>query len=108
MGASGLAPEEALRFLAAWQRGERPASPRAEVTAEDMLRLASEDLKAYYGEAASAQPGRVAGDALADWFWQETALAGLLHDLREVCLAEGAGPVFDVGDFMLVPEAYRR
>ena len=108
VGASGLTPEEALRFLEAWRRGERPESPRSEVTAGDMLRLASEDLKAYYGEAATAQPGRVAGDVLSDWFWHETVLADLLQDLRRVCLAEGEGPIFDVGDFMLVPEAYQR
>ena len=55
MGASGLEPAEAARFLAGWLRGEADRANGMDLP--DALRLASEDLKAYYLEAVTARPG---------------------------------------------------
>ncbi len=54
------------------------------------LKEALEDLKAFYGEAATARPGASSED-MADWLWQETALGRLMFRLAEtleVCTDE--------------------
>jgi hypothetical protein len=87
-GAAGLTIEDVAGFLIGWAEGAAPASPRVDLSPARMLKLAAEELKAFYMEAATAQPGsRPGGQALADWFWGETSAARLLLKLREVCLA---------------------
>jgi len=50
------------------------------------LRTAVEDLKAYYLEAVSIQPGQpVDSRSLADWFWGQTAAAQVIQKIREIC-----------------------
>jgi hypothetical protein len=39
----------------------------------ETLKLASEDVRAYYYEAAAAKPGDPNADAIQNWFWHETA-----------------------------------
>ena len=50
-----------------------------------MLVFACDDLRAYYLEAASAQPDQAAGVEIVDWFWDETAAARVLWALRSLC-----------------------
>jgi hypothetical protein len=107
MGVSELGIEEAARFLAAYARGETPDSPVEGLSAPDLLRLASEDLKAYYAESAAAQPGR-AGDEpgsedIANWFWGETQGGNLLLTLSETCKASDDQMLGIVGAFLIVP-----
>jgi hypothetical protein len=68
VGLSGLSIPEAGRFIAAWLRGETPASPNSEMSAPLTLRFAVDDLKAYYVEAALAGPAKPSSRQLADWF----------------------------------------
>lgn len=107
MGASTMAPDAMARFIVHWTEGRTRESPLDGVPAADALRLASEDLKAFYFEAATARPSADAGTALADWFWRETSAGALIRALRPVCLADEDAAIRDVGDFMLVPEPYR-
>lgn len=107
MGASTMEPGQMARFLGRWVDGTTRESPLPGIAAADALRLASEDLKAFYFEAATARPGPDGGDALTDWFWRDTAAGALIRDLRPVCLADESQEIRDVGDFMLVPEGYR-
>ena len=53
-----------------------------------MLKLAAEDLKAFYFEAVAGQPQPMTGRAAADWFWGETSAAKLFVALRERCIAD--------------------
>ena len=53
-----------------------------------MLKLAAEDLKAFYFEAVAGQPHPMTGQAAADWFWGETSAATLFVALRERCIAD--------------------
>ena len=66
--------------------------------------MASEDLKAYYTEAITAQPGRATDAAsLADWFWGETAAAKVLNEVRKRCL-ENTDPAYQrLGASLMVP-----
>ena len=103
VGASGLEPEAAARLLGRWLAGERPPSTPA-MAAADALRLAAEDLKSYYFEAAG--DGDLPKAQLADWYWTRTHAGGLVRALRLACLKDGERAVRHVGDFMLVPEGY--
>ncbi len=48
-----------------------------------MLKFACEDLKAFYSEAMSAQPGMSTSLSLENWLWNETVLGKLLCKFRE-------------------------
>jgi hypothetical protein len=106
-GVSGLTIEDAVRFLHAFFDG-LPENPMANVDLGEALRLAAEDIRSWYQEAATARPGAATSRDLADWFWDETAAGALLRALRPVC-AESADPgVRAVGKTQLVPRAHRR
>jgi hypothetical protein len=105
--ASRVDVEDAARFLAAWARGENPNSPVEDFSVVDMLRLSSEDLKAYYAEAATAQPAHNGQDAtsweISDWFWGETQGGNLLLKLAEVCKQSDDRLIKITGSGLIVP-----
>jgi len=104
---SRVTTEDAARFLAAWARGETPDSPVEGFSTVDMLRLASEDLKAYYAEAATAQPAHNGRDAtsvqISDWFWGETQGGNLLLKLASVCKQSDDRLIKIIGSALIVP-----
>ncbi len=102
VGTLGLKPEDAARFIGRFTQDMTILSPLEGVEIADALRLASEDLKAYYCEAATAQPGKGSADRVLQWFWLETQGAALIKNLRKTCKTSQVPAIFDVGDFMLV------
>jgi hypothetical protein len=69
------------------------------------LKLAVEDLKAYYFESVTAQPGQPTDSAsLSDWFWSQTMAAKAINAARETCLASGKKELKIFGDLLLVPK----
>ena len=104
MGISGLTPEKIADFLAAFVQGDRETNPQAGVPLATALRMAVEDLKAYYLEAMTAQPGQSTNSStLANWFWSQTMAAKTINAIREICL-EMSGDEFQIlGKFLLVP-----
>jgi len=84
VGLSGLSIAEAGHYIAAWLRGENPASPSIEMSAPLTLRFAVDDLKAYCLEAALTGPARPSSKQLADWLWNETAAGAAIFALRRV------------------------
>ena len=75
VGLTGAAPDAIAAWLAALLDGGTPAALRDGTAAGDNLKLAVEDLKAYYHEAAMAQPGAADAAAVARWFWDQTSAA---------------------------------
>ena len=70
------------------------------------LRYASEDLRNWYIEAASARPGGAASARqLADWFWGETSAGALILALHPACLASDNPQLKRVAAGALVPRA---
>lgn len=59
-----------------------PAPLHAELNPGENLKLSCEDLKAYYFESATAQPGGLDANALQEWFWGGTAAGKLFVKLR--------------------------
>ncbi len=104
VGVSGLDPDAAADFVAAFLDEGVPDSPRGDMPPALLLKLAAEDVKAYYFEAVTAQPGGAAeSDALAEWFWGETTGGKLLSAVKQACMEKDDGMVNTVGAMMLVP-----
>ncbi len=69
-----------------------------------------DDLKAYYFEALTAQPGNESLPTLqlVDWFWQETTAGAVLKMVKETCKESSDGIMQVVGKILLVPTSQRR
>ena len=83
VGISELDIVDAARFLIDFIGDPSTPSPRPEVEVGPMLKFACEDLKAFYSEAMSAQPGMSTSMAVESWLWSETVLGKLLWKFRE-------------------------
>ncbi len=106
VGASGMHIEEVARFLLDCCDGEPVTSPVSGLPVADAFKLAAEDLKLFYLEAATARPG-AGSTVLADWFWQDTAAGALLLELS-CALADAENPGIRIhARATLVPEARR-
>jgi hypothetical protein len=105
VGVSGIAIEDLDDFLYAFVKGEEPANPRDDISLVYTLKLAVEDLKAYYIEGVTAQPGQasVSSQVLQDWFWDETAAGKVLLALKKVCEASPDRMFSMIGAHFIVP-----
>lgn len=103
-GISGLEADAIAEMLAGFAlTGELTSGIAGQSLAETLTR-ASEDLLAYYLEAASAQPGQSTHPgALAQWFWGETCAARVLGEVRKKCLQMDDKAVRLVGKLLLIP-----
>jgi hypothetical protein len=81
VGASSLPIDQAARALIGYLEGNRD-NPVPEIEFAEALKLASEDIKAWYMEAATAQPGSSTSKQIADWFWGETTVGSVFLDLH--------------------------
>ena len=102
-GVAGLAIDDVVTVLCRWLTDPPTQSAADEPAPETMLKLASEDLKAFYFEAATGQPQPVGSRQLADWFWGETAAAKLFVAIRERCLADPDALRQQIGRNLMVP-----
>ena len=105
-GVTGLEIEGVARFLHSFFGG-LPENPVAAVSLGEALRLACEDLRSWYLEAATAKPGAAASRALADWFWGESAAGRMLLALQPVCAKSADAGVRHVADSQFVPRSQR-
>jgi hypothetical protein len=107
VGVSRLTPEEMGAFIGTFLDGRTAPNPRADLPLAALFRFAVEDLKAYYCEAITAQPGQKAADSqtLADWFWRETTAGRVLFAVQEVCQHSDVPGLQVVGSSFLIPRA---
>lgn len=106
VGTSGLEPAALADLFAHMLDGEFPPSPSPDLSLADVVRLGAEDLKAYYIEAASAQPGNAGPRQLADWFWGETVAADVFQRLKVRCLESEDEAIKLLGVVFLVPTTH--
>lgn len=104
-GASGLEPEAITTLLCGMLDNAPPDNPRPEVVLADMVRLAAEDLKVFYIEAASAQPGDASGQQLSHWFWSNTVAASILRRVGERMSRDNDEVMAITGRALMVPRA---
>ncbi len=102
MGGSGLDAKGAARFLADWLDDGACAMDMAGI---NRLRLAAEDLKTYYMEAATARGAARDGRTVAAWFWTRTAAGRTIDAVRRKCLESDSPAVRDAASYMFVPES---
>lgn len=109
MGVSGLEINQIVEFIGAFIDSV-PANPRNDITLAYLLNFAVDDLKAFYYEAAAAQPGSTAPTAaeLDDWFWGETAAAKVLLAVKDRCLKKDDKTMQLLGKILLIPMSHNR
>ena len=80
-----------------------------EIASLALLRLAVEDLKAYYSEALTSQPGQqnATSTMLANWFWRETTAGQVMYALQKCGLESDDKHWQTFSQNWLVPRAYR-
>ena len=107
VGTSGLEPESLGGFVGAFLEGI-PSSSREDILSAPLLKLAAEDLKAYYFEAVTAQPGQATSNstALSGWFWRETIAGRVLFAIRETHESSEDPAMRSVSQVLLVPAAH--
>ena len=105
-GVSGLDMDTIVDFIGAFL-DRIPPNPRNDLSLGLTLNFAVDDLKAYYYEAVSAQPGKTPPDSatLDNWFWQETAVSIILFRIKALCLKSEDKMMQLVGKILLVPSA---
>ncbi|MBI2861055.1 MAG: hypothetical protein HYX91_06060 [Chloroflexi bacterium] len=105
VGVSKLTVEAIAEFLCSFVEGGTPPNPRQDVSLSFELRYAADDLKAYYYEAITAQPGAdgMTTEALDKWFWGDTVAGKLLRAVREACLKSEDEALRNAGGRQIVP-----
>lgn len=83
VGISQLHIIDAAHFLVEFIEDPSSVSPRRDVDVGPMLKFVCEDLKAFYSEAMSAQPGMSSSISVENWLWNETVLGKLIWEFRE-------------------------
>lgn len=107
VGASGVSVEEAGRIIGAYLMGkDRERIHRLGVG--ESLKLAYEDIRAYYFEAAGARPGGAQAREILRWFWFKTVAGRAFVQLQKVCLASRDESAKLFASRSLVPNVIQR
>ena len=80
VGVSGLDIETAAKLLVGFVEGSTE-NPHSEWSLAETLKFASEDIRAWYMEAATARPGRATSIDVINWFWGETVAGKIFIDV---------------------------
>lgn len=105
VGVSGMDIGKLGDFIYSFVRGEEPDNPRDDIPIAYTLKFAVEDLRSYYVEGITAQPGQsgVSSQKLSDWFWDETVAGKVLLDLKKVCEKSEDKMMAMMGGHFIVP-----
>jgi hypothetical protein len=105
IGLSGMGIEAIISYLVSFlSEATRPELPQG-VTAVQLLRWATDDLKAFYLEAMSAGPDIPSSRQMQTWFWDRTLAARVIIALRRLLLAREDKQSQAVGRMNMVPGA---
>jgi hypothetical protein len=105
VGISGMTVEEAAVLAASYLDGAPRAPAMPGLSAGAALKRACDDVKAFYFEAAAAQPGNLLPKAIDDWFWRQTAAAKVFLEIQQVCLKSSDESLQPLGKASLIPRA---
>jgi len=103
-GLSGLPMDKAAQLVASYLNSA-PAPHPAGMSAGESLKIVCDDIRAYYYEAAAAQPGNPDAEAILRWFWHDTAAGRAFLALQKICVASGDKSLQVLGGNSLVPRA---
>jgi hypothetical protein len=102
VGASEIAVADLAPFIAEFVKGENPKSPRKGVTAIPMLKLAVEDLAAYYTETRTHRDAIDDIELMGKWFWEESKAGLLIMWLEAVSLGSDDSVLRQIVDMSLI------
>jgi len=92
-------------FICSFLKGEVPDNPRDDIDLPYTLNLATDDLKAYYLEAITSQPGQESpsSESLSEWFYNDTLAGKVLYTLRDICKKSEDGLMKILGTVLIIP-----
>jgi hypothetical protein len=105
LGMTGLPPAALGNYVASWLGATPPALYREGMTPGGALKLATDELKTFYCEAKSAQPGRHSPDSIAEWFWLQTAAGEAFIALRDMAAKSSEPSMKGLATLSLVPRS---
>jgi len=105
VGVSGRTPAEAGAYVVSFLGAQPPQTDRPDESVAQSLKYACDDLRAYYEEAASAQPGALASAELERWLYFGTVVGDVLRELQKVCLRSSDGAIRAFAKLVLIPRA---
>jgi hypothetical protein len=109
VGVSGVELDDLADFISAFLNKELPENPNPDYLLPHTLNLATDDLKAFYTEAVTAQPGSTGTpDQLADWFYGRTAAGRLLYAIRDKGVQSEDGFLRIVAGALIIPSTKPR
>lgn len=108
LGVTGLTIPDLVTYLTSWLAQAGETSFRDELRPADALRLACDELRAFYFEAKSVQPGSRSGAQVQHWFWQETAAGRAIRQIRAQVGHSSDAAVKALAESGLVPRAVDR
>ncbi|MEM7403825.1 MAG: hypothetical protein AAF458_00970 [Pseudomonadota bacterium] len=102
VGASELPVDQLVPYIAEFLRGRKPRSPRSGVPPIPLLKLAVEDLQAFYTEARTHRDQIDDFELMGQWFWEETKAGYLLLLLEAVALESDDRVLRQIADMSLI------
>ena len=107
VGVSRIDPDGLGDFICSFFGDELPDNPRDDISLHFTLNLATDDLKAYYFEAITAQPGQESPSSrvLSDWFYDETMAGKVLFALRDRANKGDDAMMKILGNVLIIPAA---
>ena len=110
VGVSGINLDKIGDFIYSFLKGIEPENPRDDISLAYTLKFATDDLKAYYFEGITAQPGQESAPSriLSDWFWEETVAGKVLLAVEEVCEKSDDGLIRFVVSKLIIPSKVAR
>ena len=103
VGLARVDPADLPALVVSFFAGGPAENPVPEVRPGHVMRYASDDLRAYYLEAAGFGDGRPSSQQLADWYWDETLAGRTVMALRAACLAGSDKVLSTIAKVILVP-----
>jgi hypothetical protein len=104
-GISGLSVEEAAAFVLAFVGGAAAFNHRPHQAVGVSLKQACDDLRAFYEEAAGAQPGGLSAQAMEEWFYHGTVMGEVLIRLWREGRESSDASVRKMAELLLIPRA---
>lgn len=98
-------PDSASGLLGGYALGDLPENPGMDLPLAVALRLAAQDLKTFYFEAAISRPAADLPESreFNRWFWNGTAAGRVLKVVKQRCLKEKDEALRMTGAMLLIP-----
>lgn len=106
VGVAKIPIKEAAQLFDATYNNEEFVCSREDASAIMMLRLAIDDLKSYYIEAALIE-GTPSSRQIYDWLWEETLLGKQIRQLRKKSSQSDDPKLAKLGAKFIVPHRWR-